>query len=332
MRPPDFLMVSPADVGRAGALGACILALVRYVTALPGEFNGRRMVDGEMWWRASHDDIRQALGGSASRRTVSWTVGKLRDTGDLLAIATQDFYGDRAQAYRASDVPLARSDQGSDVPLARSDQPSGKKRPSTSARSNQAGCADIANLPSVGEFEEPSGGENARATEDEPLDVETVPDYGNAPTPPDISKDKPQQLNVADVEPASRELVTQRIDDVDAIDGVVVDDHPEPAPQPYCDQHMPNGTDSSCGACGRRRRIREKWEQRQQTWLLRGIFSKGAEPAQPVRRQPEPKPEPPSWVPGPDGGPRCRRHGHLPTAPVDCTRCHDAAIAAEESA
>lgn len=204
MKPPPFLKVLPADIGRVDALGACILALVRYVTGLPGETNGRRMVDGEMFWRASHDDIGQALGGAVSRRTVSAAVRKLRDNGDLLAIPTQDFYGDRAQAYRVSDLPLARSDQGSDVPLADiahrlADiaQHVGKIRPSTSA--------DIANLPSVVELEELEKNARARAT------------------------------------------------------------------------------------------------------------------------------DPPAFIRGPYG-PRCLRHGHLDSPPTDCPRCHDAAIAAGESA
>lgn len=162
MKAPEFLKVLPADIGRVGGLGACILAAIRYMTGLPGEANGRRVVEGETWWRASHDDIAHALGGAGvPRRTVSWTVKKLVETGDVAAIPTQDFYGDRAQAYRVLDQPLARSDQGSEQPLAdiadRSAdiaKPVGKIRPSTSA--------DIANLPSVGELAEPSGGKNAR--------------------------------------------------------------------------------------------------------------------------------------------------------------------------
>jgi hypothetical protein len=41
--------------------------------------------------------------------------------------------------------------------------------------------------------------------------------------------------------------------------------------------------------------------------------------------------KPPEWIRGPFG-PRCRAHGHVPAPPVDCTRCRDAATAAEESA
>jgi hypothetical protein len=329
VRPPAFLKVSPAEIGRVGPLGACILALVRYVTALPGESNGRRIIDGEMWWCASHDDIGRALGAGVPRRTVSATVRKLQGMGDLSAISRQAFYGDRAQAYRASDVPLVRSDQGSDVPLADTAHRSadsaehvGVDRPSSSA--------DVADLPLREEHEEE--GEKAELAACGPLDAEPVPDDGNDPPPPDSSDEKPQLLDVEEVEPASRELVTQCIDGIDAIVGEVVDD-PEPEPQPYCDRHMPRGTDNSCGACGRRRRIREAWAQRQNALFMERILAKAAEPArpEPAPWQPAPKPEPPAWIPGLHG-PRCRRHGHLEFAPADCAGCRGAAVAARESA
>ena len=154
MKAPDFLKVTPEDIGRVGALAACILAAVRYMTAIPGETNGRRIVDSVTWWRASHDDIAQAIGGGVSRRTVSWTVKTLIQTGDLRSVPAEQFYGDRARAYRACEQPLARSDQGSEQPLARSDQPIGKIRPSTSARSDQARRQDPTILPSPEELEE----------------------------------------------------------------------------------------------------------------------------------------------------------------------------------
>ncbi len=308
MKPPPFLKVLPADVGQVGALGACVLALVRYVTSLPGEINGRRMVDGEMWWRASAPDIAEALGDGLSPRTVSGTVRTLTNIGALTAIPTQDFYGDRAKAYRAPDLPSAKCDTGSDLPSADIADRSadiaehvGKIRHTTSA--------DIADLPSIGELEELSEGENARATDAEPLDVELVPRQSDAPAPLDF----------------------HRIDDLDAIVGEVVEDEADPEPQPYCDRHMPNGTDNSCGACGRRRRIREKWEQRQHACLLLRAVSKTADPAPPARQELLLKPEPPPWIDGPHG-PRCPAHGHRKIPPADCTRCRDAVTTAADEA
>ncbi|WP_460359036.1 hypothetical protein [Mycobacterium sp. ZZG] len=336
MKPPDFLMVLPADIGRVGVLGATILALVRYVTTLPGETNGRKMVDGEMWWRASHDDIGQSLGG-LHRDSIRRAVLKLQGAGELLARAPVDtFYGDRAQAYRAPDLPLRGMQQGSDLPLRENAESITRNAASSCGETQQAGAAKSPNLP-ISEELNKEGRENARAAEAEPLDVETVPDTGDEPPPPDFSDEEPQPLDVEEIEPAIRELVAQRIDGTDAIDGEVIDDDSDPEPQPYCDLHMPHGTDNSCGACGRRRKLREKWERRQQASWLKGVFSTTAEPAQPpVRRQPAPepapRPEPPEWIPGPDGRPRCRRHGHRKVAPANCTECRDAAIAAGESA
>jgi hypothetical protein len=363
MRPPEFLMVRTEDAGRVGALGAYILALVRYVTTLPGETNGRRIVDGEMWWRASHDDIGQALGGGVSRRTVSSTVRKLQDTGDLLAISTQDFYGDRAQAYRSSDQPLARSDQGSDVPLADIADRSAEiakqvGRMCQARRQNLPSTpADIADLPLFGELEEinEEGEEKTEPAAPGPLDAEPVPNHGDAAPPPDSSEENPKPLDVENVEPVSRELVAQRVDGMDAIvHGEVVDDDPDPEPQAYCDRHMPDGTDRPCGACGGRRRAHEKWEQRQpslgllqkpskfRAWAELATEERAREQAQsdtagkqptfgPRHRQPAPAPEPPAWILGPYG-PRCPRHGHHKVSPAECTRCQDAALAAQESA
>jgi hypothetical protein len=169
MKPPEFLMTKTADIGRAGSMGANILALVRYVTALPGEANGRRLVDGEMWWRASAPDIAQALGGGGvSPRTVSWTLRELVKIGDLVAIPAQDFYGDRANAYRAPDQPSARSDTGSDVPSADIAEQLGKIRHTTSA--------NIADVPLLLEnSEEHSVGEKARTARGTRLDPDWEP-------------------------------------------------------------------------------------------------------------------------------------------------------------
>lgn len=329
MKSPDFLKVLPADIGRVGVLGAAILALVRYVTGLPGETNGRKTVDGEMWWRASHDDIGQSLGG-VHRDSIRRALLKLQAAGELLARTPVDtFYGDRAQAYRVPDLPLRGMQQGPDLPLRENAESITRNAASSCGETQQAGAAKSPNLPIPEELEE--GGEKARAAEPEPLDVETVPGHGDAHPPPNFSDREPQPLDVETVEPTGRELVTQRVEGMDEVVGELVDDDPDPEPQRYCDRH-PNGTDNSCGACGRRRKIREEWQQRQQARFLMTAFSKTAEPAPPVHREPLPKPEPPAWVPGPDGQPRCRRHGHLPTAPTGCIQCRNAAVAAEESA
>jgi len=243
MKPPDFLRVLPADIGRVRYDGAAILALVRYVTELPGETNGRKMVDGAMWWRATHDDIGEALGGVHSD-SVRRTLLKLSDKGELLTRPAVAFYGDRAQAYRVPDVPLRESAECADVPLRESAECIPRKRGSSSRESAESDPAKVRNLPITGELEDLSEGEKGAAlAEREPLDVEPVADPGNDPPPKD-------QLAIQ-TDPAGA-----------WVDAELVDDDPDPEPQPYCDRHMPHGTDARCGACKRRRQAHEAWQQR----------------------------------------------------------------------
>lgn len=79
---PKFLLVRPADIERVGCDGACVLALMRYVTA------------EQMWWQASNVELGEALG--LSRYSVGRTVRKLESAGLLLS-RYQDGY---AKAFR----------------------------------------------------------------------------------------------------------------------------------------------------------------------------------------------------------------------------------------
>lgn len=163
MKPPEFLMTLTADVGRVGYDGAAILALVRYMTGLPGDHNGRKTVDGDKWWCATHDEIGQGAGG-VHRKSIARTLLKLERAGELLTIPADRFYGDRARAYRVSDQPLAESGPCADQPLAETGPPSGQKRPSSWAESGPAAGTETANLPiPLENQEEHSVGKSARA-------------------------------------------------------------------------------------------------------------------------------------------------------------------------
>lgn len=143
----EFLKVLPADIPRVGFAGACILALVRYVTSLPGEANGRRMIDGSMWWRASHADVGESLCG-VDRQAIRREMSKLHKSGDLLSILAAEFYGDRAQAYRVSDQPLFINEPA---------LTSHCSIPNNALFINEpAACSEMNNLPSTGELEEKS--------------------------------------------------------------------------------------------------------------------------------------------------------------------------------
>jgi hypothetical protein len=101
---PKYLPVLRDDVQRVGLEAAYLLALVRYVTALPGEHNGRIEIDGQMCWQASHSDIADALGTGMSRQKVGRIVRQLEADGELWGESPDAFYGDQTKAYRiASD-------------------------------------------------------------------------------------------------------------------------------------------------------------------------------------------------------------------------------------
>ena len=112
----DFLMVRPTDIGHVGALGAAILALIRYATSRTDETNGRMILDGTIWWRASHPEIGRGVGG-VTHDSVRREVRKLCRAGLLQAIPADMFPGDRAMAYRVPDQPLRISAPGDDQPL-----------------------------------------------------------------------------------------------------------------------------------------------------------------------------------------------------------------------
>ena len=97
VRPP-FLQVLRSDSERVGGDAARVLALIRYVTGLPGEHNGRVVIDGEMWWQASHADIGDAL-GDLRRKTVERIVRKLEAGGELMSCSPDSYSGNQTKAY-----------------------------------------------------------------------------------------------------------------------------------------------------------------------------------------------------------------------------------------
>jgi hypothetical protein len=104
MKRPEFLMVLPADVGEHGYDGAILLALMRYVTALDGESNGRVRIDGDIWWRASQAEIGEAMGGVGHDK-VRGIVRRLLAAGALEVRPASDGQSVRMMAYRLSEQP-----------------------------------------------------------------------------------------------------------------------------------------------------------------------------------------------------------------------------------
>lgn len=224
MKRPDFLQPLTADIGRVGDRGANILALVRYVTAHTEEKDGRkRLDDGEMWWRATREDIGELLGG-VSEKSVGGGLRKLEDTGELLAIPAKSFHGDRANLYRVSDLPSDEKGTGSDLPSDEKVPRIGRNRPTPWDEIVRPPGTKSSDLPSLEELEEER--EKARAAEPEPLDVESVPDPDNA--------HPSQTLN----------------DNSNATS----------PPSPYCPRH-PQGTTTSCPPCRDARKQREAFDK-----------------------------------------------------------------------
>jgi hypothetical protein len=105
---PKFLPVLRDDAERVGVEAAYLLALVRYVTDLPGEHNGRIWIDGQMWWEATYPEIAEALGG-LGRDKVGRIIRKLESDGELASRQPDVFDGNQTKAYRIAEQPICRS-------------------------------------------------------------------------------------------------------------------------------------------------------------------------------------------------------------------------------
>lgn len=122
----DFLKVVPADIARVGPTGACLLALVRFVTAVDDDRNGREVIDGEVWWRVSHAGMAEALGG-VSHDAVRRAVSKLENRSELAVFDPKDS-SDRTRYYRAVDVSLRETASPLSSHYAEPREPNAKSR------------------------------------------------------------------------------------------------------------------------------------------------------------------------------------------------------------
>lgn len=258
VKPPPFHRVLPDDIGAYGFDGACVLALVRYVTALTGERNGRRLVDGEMWWQASHAEIGTVLGGG-NRQSVGRAIRRLESDKALLSRFPDAVDGDQTKAYRVpDDEPEKAADQQCSFSHTGADQQcSDLNRYPTSNVQNRTGTCSNLNTPlfknelsssSVKELNK-EGERSARGREpDEPLDVTAVPEPANALSPQSL------------------------LDENNIIDGELVDEPEDPEPPEYCAAHMPYGTSESCRGCKTARINHEAWTRRQNEGALLEIL------------------------------------------------------------
>jgi hypothetical protein len=282
-----FQLLLRDDVERVGIEGAYVLALIRYITALSGEYNGRFESGGHLWWQASYVDIAESLGGMTARKAGN-LVRELESKDALLSYRVNAFQGDQTKAYR---VPLT-----SNIPnLDGADQ----QNPNSVVPPSKIGMTPIQNrydphpksvrsIPSTEELEEVK-----EELKEEGSFSSSAIAAPNAPPPPNsngevvfidkISRNGGCGGNgrlsgicattsngtnsqvPARVVPGT-DLVVADMDDPDApyLRLGFVPSVSEPTlygvapPSRYCAKHQPSGTEGNCWGCGSARIYRDK--------------------------------------------------------------------------
>lgn len=108
---PKYVHLFRDDVQRVGRDAAHLLAVVRHVTTdLPGEHNGRVLIDGDMWWSATYPEIAEAM-GDISDQKVGRIVRKLEAEGELASRQPDVWSGNQTKAYRTADQPIFTSER-----------------------------------------------------------------------------------------------------------------------------------------------------------------------------------------------------------------------------
>jgi hypothetical protein len=128
-----------------------------------------------------------------------------------------------------------------------------------------------------------SGERGAPADADEPLDVEAVPDHGNALSPMNFSED---QNNTA---------VPDLIPDGPILDAEITDDQPhleddDTPPDRFCPRHMPRGSHGEpCGGCRDARENRKEWNARRRNRDVADLLAHTAAREHQDAAKPKPK-------------------------------------------
>jgi hypothetical protein len=268
---PDFLKVLPADF-QYGYDGACVLALVRYVTALKGENNGRKVIEDAMWWHASHADIAASLDGQFSHDSIRRTVSKLESAGALLS--RYMYADDRTKAYcvpehplRENASPLSTHYANSRNPNANSRNPNAKSRnPLREIAFSSSSTEELKEeLEEVGE-----GGTAPPVISGEVVSIDKIARSGGSAGCGHLSGVCAISSNGANGQVPARivpgDLVVADMDGHDApyLRLGFVPSASEPTlygvtpPSRYCAKHQPSGIDGNCWGCGNARIYHDK--------------------------------------------------------------------------
>lgn len=224
-----------------------MLAHIRYRCATDGP--GRFAVEGVRWWRVSLTDLAAEL--NMSRDAVNRTLKRL---GDAVAAKQLQPFGDRTRAYHVA--PFRDRLTGHIADSQQPDQPYCGSATGVSRNRNGV-VAESPHVPISGEVEE--GGRSGRADMAPPADAAGAATANSEPATPDPFDydDDPLQENQSDEEPEPAAATAAPTVPAAA----AVESGPDPKPQRYCDEHMPDGTPDDCPPCGHYRRRHRAWEQ-----------------------------------------------------------------------
>lgn len=246
---PEFVMARTADIARVGPLGADILALVRYATN-PDMPHTHDAEAGVLWWRASYEEIGDALGG-VDKNIIGRAVRALERNGELVSQQTSD--SDQRKRYRrpheqsecdSASVLSSQNANPHDDPCetdAESQETDAiSDRTDADSHQYQHGSAFSSTYKELPEIEEQ--GERAHARK-------------RAHTPPSIdSNSKPHGK---------------------------IDETRDPEPPKHCQDHHPNGTGTPCKNCKIARLNHKEWQDRRTMRSFRRLGLSGlAKPEQ----------------------------------------------------
>jgi hypothetical protein len=247
---PKFMQVQPDDL-RHGYDGACILALVRFVTDRDDVHNGRVRVDGETWWHTSQRDIAQSLDGHVSHDSVRRTLNNLEAVGALRSrYVSAD---DRAKAYRVSDLSVRENASTVTSDDAKSPDPDANSRQVNGAAHDFQTSSDL------------SVRENASTVTSD--DAKSPDPDANSPDPDAISPHPRREFAScsSSVEELKKNLEKGE-NGAEVLHARAASDHAgdpaPPEPNLFCDDHMPDGPGKTkCGPCGDQRRKHKRWDK-----------------------------------------------------------------------
>lgn len=249
---PKFLQVQTADL-RHGYDGACLLALVRYVTDREDEHNGRVRLNGEIWWHTSQRDIAESLDGHVSHDSVRRTLKNLESVGALESRYVSADDHSKAYTVRESSDQRRRGNAST----VSSDDAKSPHPDADSPRINGAAhhFQTSSDLSLRGNASTVSS-DDAKSPH---LDAKSPHPDADSPHPRReiASCSSPVEELKKNLEKGEKGVQVSQARDTSNQHGA-----PSPEPDLFCEDHMPDGPGKvKCGPCGDARRKHTRWEK-----------------------------------------------------------------------